>query len=133
MTQTALLCGCGAPAGARGACSRCRRRARLSRERFAGEREAVLLRDGHQCRGCGSFDIVLVHHRRPGVSVRRFLVTICRRCHVKVHFARRPRLAWSPFLLELWRELHPGVAENRRLAFVDPAAELGVNQAGLFP
>jgi hypothetical protein len=99
--QIAFACACGRPLFRRDLCSRCMRRQRLSRERFGGQRESILARDGRQCQGCGELEErkVLVHHR----SHRR-LITLCRRCH-------------PPLLRQLWREQHPGLAEQRELAF----------------
>lgn len=107
----------------RGLCARCERRARLNRELFQGEREAVLIRDGYQCQNCGELDarLVLVHHRRKGARDRKYLLTLCRRCHVRVHRTFRPGFHFlaNPLLRKLWREANPKLAEQRLLALLD--------------
>ena len=126
MTQTSLLCGCGGAVD----CPKCARRDRLSREQFGGEREAVLRRDEYQCQACGEVAdfLILVHHRKPGVQTRRWMVTLCRRCHVRAHFLHRPSYAlWleSPLLYALWRELHRKQPEQRLLlAAPEPPEQL---------
>jgi hypothetical protein len=116
MMQTSLCCGCGAPLP----CDPCARRERLSREKFAGEREAVLRRDEYQCQNCGELaaERILVHHRKPGVQTRRWMITLCRPCHVRAHFLYRASFALvtdSPMLYALWRELHRAQPEQRLL------------------
>ncbi len=132
--QSVLSCGCGEPAATgAGLCRLCARRVRLSRERFGGLREPVLRRDGYRCRGCGELNrgALIVHHRWPGRTLLWLLVTLCRGCHVKVHRRKAPALAFSPFLLMLWRELHRGWPEKGRLAFLLPAED-AVAQGSLF-
>ena len=133
--QTTLSCGCGLPAVTlAGFCAGCARRVRLSREKFAGLRESALQRDAYQCRGCGEFisRVLVVHHRRPGQTQLRLLVTLCRRCHVRVHRRHAPALWFSSFLLELWRELHRGWPEQRRLPFLASNATAVAFQDPLF-
>jgi len=117
-------------------CALCTRRERLNRERFGGERNHVLARDGKQCQGCGELEerLLLVHHRKPGRNHRRLLVTLCRRCHVKVHRTWRPRFGFGGLLRELWREAHPDLAEQREFAFTGATRSAGVPevQAPLF-
>ena len=123
MTQTHLLCGCGGEVD----CARCRRRARLNREHFSGLRELVLRRDNSQCQACGEIDItlILVHHRRPGRSTGQRLITLCRRCHVRIHFTYRPRFGFAsaPILYLLWRELHRRQPEQFLLTRGEPAKQ----------
>lgn len=118
--QIALLCGCGGDVE----CRYCARRARLNREHFAGQRELVLRRDGCQCQLCGEPDPrnLVVHHRRPGHNRAKYLVTLCRACHVRVHFTLRPGFGFVslPFRRTLWRELHPRMAEQRPLPIGEP-------------
>ena len=133
--QTSLLCGCGGPDNVgRGLCSRCLRRARLSRERFAGLRELALQRDSYQCQCCGELDtrLVLVHHRRPGFNRLRYFVTICRRCHVRVHLTCRPCFAFATngLLYQLWAEVHRRTPKQRLLALLED--DKRAYQAGLF-
>ncbi len=135
MTQTALLCGCGAPdSRCTGFCTRCERRARLSREKFDGLREQALERDDHQCQCCGELDpaLVLVHHRRPGHNRLKYLVTICRRCHIRVHLTFRPAFAFAlhPLLYQLWREVHRRFPRQTLLSFGSSVA--AARQAALF-
>ena len=89
--QISLLCGCGGAVN----CPRCARRERLNREQFGGEREAVLRRDEYQCQACGEVaeELIVVHHRKPGQQTRRWMLTLCRRCHVRAHFLHRPTFA----------------------------------------
>ena len=135
LAQEALWCSCGSLViNRRGLCARCNRRKRLSREYFGGLREQVLERDG-RCLACGSLDNLLVHHRRPGVNLLRWLATLCRACHTRLHATWRPRYGrLSPTLRVLWREQFPTLAEQRELALtVGPNAEDGVvYQPGLF-
>jgi hypothetical protein len=77
----------------------------------------VLARDGHRCRICGGRERVAVHHRRPGRHDRDLLISVCIRCHTRLH-----RLAglrrWVPRLLaELWEEAHPGVPLQLQFPF----------------
>lgn len=52
-------------------------------------REATLARDGHKCRRCGSPEKLLVHHvvywEISQDNRLENLLTVCRRCHRKVH------------------------------------------------
>lgn len=98
-----------------GLCPRCARRARLSRERFAGEREAALRRDNYQCRICGNLDQIVLHHRRPGVNVREAYITLCRGCHNRIHHTHRPGFGFLDMMRRLWREVNADVAEQRLL------------------
>ena len=102
----------------------------MSQENFGGLREAALQRDGYQCQACGELDLaqLLVHHRRPGVHELRFLITLCRRCHTRVHHTWRPR--FLGFLRRLWREANPDMAEQRLLALLE--AREAATQAELF-
>jgi hypothetical protein len=124
--QRALFCRmCGQPpAGSfsikAGLCAPCYRRQWNSRRYFAGLREAVLRRDGYQCRGCGASrgagNRLAVHHRRPGNHAFTGLVTLCPACHAVVHKLRAHR-RWLPLpLVELWREQHPAVPLQLQLA-----------------
>jgi hypothetical protein len=140
LVQTSLLCGCGASdMGSDGMCSKCSRRARLNAEEFAGLREFVLSRDGHQCQSCGEMNErrILVHHRKPGRNGRPHLyITLCRRCHPRIHHTNRPGLAFASVALlrVLWREVHPGVPEQRLLSFLaDDYEALVWEQPSLFP
>ena len=70
-------------------------------------RNRRLNRDRGRCMGCGGF-ASCVHHRRY-VDALRWLASICRRCHARLHH----RAVWSELLgygrlFDLWREWHPG-------------------------
>lgn len=113
LQQTALWCACGRDRiEGNGQCSTCNRRARLSREKFAGHREEVLERDGYRAQCCGVIEGLLVHHRRPGRSARRLMISLCRRCHTRIHRTLRPRFTFPAELRPLWREVHPGQVEQ---------------------
>jgi hypothetical protein len=60
----------------------------------------------------------LVVHHRDERNAQRLLITLCIRCHVRLHHSRRFR-EWVPeALLELWREVHPGAPLQLQLPFV---------------
>ena len=130
----AFWCGCGrAQVNRNGVCPRCARRHKLSRERFGGLREAVLARDGYRARCCGARDDLLVHHRSYDRQRLRDLVTLCRRCHARIHGTLRPPFAFPGELLELWREQHPGLAEQMRLQLTPGfSTQIEARQAALF-
>lgn len=77
--------------------------------------------------------MLLVHHRKPGVDEMRFLITLCRRCHVRIHRTWRPSFVFLTFelLRRLWREVNQDLAEQRLLALL-PAAGQPVEQGSLF-
>ncbi|MGH9622714.1 MAG: HNH endonuclease [Bryobacteraceae bacterium] len=107
-------CGRGLPAIA-GLCRPCSRAAAYSRQRFAGLRDQILERDGFRCRACGASGRLHVHHRQPGVNEPDLLITVCARCHVRLHRLLALR-RWIPDLLAvLWAEQHPG--RPRQLQF----------------
>ncbi|HEY3411870.1 MAG TPA: hypothetical protein VGM51_02320 [Armatimonadota bacterium] len=117
--QKALFCPCGAPAPPRTPlCPRCRQQLANSRRRFGGLRLAVLNRDRHHCAACDSVPIrPHVHHRCPGCQESAQLITLCPRCHVRIHkLARLPRVWLSPLLAHLWQKQHPGAPLQLQLA-----------------
>jgi len=119
--QRSLLCGCGSSQlFAAGRCRHCYWQYRNSRRKFAGLREAALIRDGRCCTQCGSPIDVLVHHRRRKNELRWF-ITSCRRCHPRIHFLRRLPFGASPHFRMLWRELHPDAIEQLELPLFAPA------------
>ena len=124
--QTALWCRvCGAEAKLiAGYCSRCYAQRRRDRVYFGGLRAQVLARDNYHCQACGRRGegkrSLAVHHRRPGISRERWLVTLCLGCHARVHrllFWRRRFSKSLPLALLLWREQHPGAPEQLLLDF----------------
>jgi hypothetical protein len=131
-------CACGvAGLHARGRCGRCYARWRRSERFYGGLRDRVLARDGHCCRSCGDLRdrALIVHHRRPGLSRMALLITLCRRCHLRVHQTHRPSFAFPGVLRGLWRELYPFQALQLELAFTGEIPAPVVNrfeQASLF-
>jgi hypothetical protein len=101
--------------------------------------KAALRRDDHQCQVCGELNCgelnptqVIVHHRRPGMNSRKYFITLCRACHVRIHHTTSPGFGFvtmAPFLWLLWREMHPSQPEQRLL--LAPAAQ-EVEQRALF-
>jgi hypothetical protein len=74
----------------------------------------VLKRDRQRCRACGVAKRLIVHHR-TGENARKVLITLCVRCHVRLHRTRALR-HWIPEpLLELWRELNPNALTQYQL------------------
>jgi hypothetical protein len=95
---------------------------RQDEEYFGGLREKVLERDEYRCRVCGKPGLygkkLVVHHRRPGISILKLLITLCRGCHSKVHKLEWLNGANVPEILRvLWRELHPGGSEQYPMDF----------------
>jgi hypothetical protein len=117
-----LLCACGRrPIELKGpgCCRLCYYRRYRSWRWFGGLRELVLKRDRFSCRACGAARRLVVHHR-DGHNAEPLLVTLCIRCHVRLHHALHLR-RWAPeMLLGLWRELHPGAPLQLQLPFVIP-------------
>lgn len=108
--QLDLLCVCGRrPVELKGlgCCSLCYYRHYHSWRWFGGLREVVLKRDRFSCRACGAQWRLVVHHREER-NKKALLITLCIRCHVRLHRSRWLRY-WVPeVLLGLWKELHPG-------------------------
>lgn len=121
-SQRGLWCACGRSLRKRGGlCTACYARRRRNRVYFGGLREIVSERDSYCCRGCsrpGARSRSLpVHHRRPGVSNARHLITLCPACHAIVHKLLVLRRSLPPLLRTLWREQHPGAPEQLDLEF----------------
>lgn len=119
--QQALWCrACGVDAKlVAGYCSSCYAQRRWDRIYFGGLRAQVLARDNYHCQACGRRGegkrSLAVHHRRPGISRERWLVTLCLGCHARVHRVlvwRPPFSQGLPQAVLLWREQHPGAAEQ---------------------
>jgi 5-methylcytosine-specific restriction endonuclease McrA len=106
--QLALLCECGRkPVEVKrlGCCRSCYERRRHSLRFFDGLRERVLKRDRLCCRGCGVSAALVVHHRAPQNQAET-LITLCVRCHMRVHHSTGSRYWFPRILLRLWGELH---------------------------
>lgn len=106
--QLSFFCACGAgPIEIKtlGCCRRCYDRRHHSLRFFGGKRESVLERDRFRCRACGAGGRLLVHHRDRS-NEPKLLVTLCIRCHVRIHRSLGVRHWLSGPLLKLWRELH---------------------------
>lgn len=119
MRQLVLCCPCGDErVRARGLCARCYRERRLNNKRFNGRRDAAIARDGRRCVLCRS-ERLIVHHRN-----RCEMVTLCVRCHPRIHRTLRPRFGtFDEATRQLWREQHPDLAEQIELKFnVNPPA-----------
>ncbi len=116
--QASLFCPCGrASPTIAGLCLTCYWRERNWIRRFAGLREEVLNRDGRGCRACGTKRNLIVHHRMPGVNDVALLITLCRKCHVRVHQLSAVRSYVSPMLRLLWAEQHPESALQLQFLF----------------
>ena len=131
--QIVMHCPCGADKVlALGLCSTCYTLKRQDDECFGGLREQVLARDGYRCAvpGCTTTKrgkrSVAVHHRVPGKSDLKLMITLCLPCHAKVTRTQLLRMAWPPLLRVLWREQHPDGQEQTLLNFLEkkPAAKL---------
>jgi len=120
-TQPAWWCRCCGNEAliARGLCRACYDRQRRSERHFGGYRETVLTRDGC-CQTCIALERLvrnrlIVHHRRPGCNKPAAHITLCRRCHVRVHRRRQLPGFYSELFFRLWREQHPGAPAQLRL------------------
>jgi hypothetical protein len=71
-------------------------------------REAVLDRDGRRCRACGSESKLAVHHRRPGIHQRRFLITLVPPATPAFTGCGAMRHWIEPTLVPIWHVQHPG-------------------------
>ena len=116
--QLTLLCPCGRSIELRrrGCCQSCYDRRHHSLRFFAGLRERVLERDRFRCNACGTRSPLLVHHRDRSNQTKS-LITLCIRCHVRIHRSVGLRHWLTGRLLTLWRELHPHEPEQLQLAF----------------
>jgi hypothetical protein len=121
-TQGALHCPCGRQKIlAQGLCGTCYTLKRQDEAYFGGLREAVLERDGYRCRVCDASGrdkrSIIVHHRVPGKSELKLMLSLCPGCHAKVHRTKTILRAMPPLLLQLWREQHPRGHEQVQLDF----------------
>ena len=120
--QTVMHCPCGtSKVLALGLCATCYSLKRQDEEHFGGLRETVLERDGYRCRVCDASGrdkrSIVVHHRVPGRSVLRLMISLCPSSHAKVHRTKAALSLMPPLLLQLWREQHPEGHEQANLNF----------------
>ena len=116
--QLSFLCPCGKRIAlkALGCCRSCYDRRHHSLRFFGGLRERVLERDRFRCRGCGKRSALVVHHRDRR-NRANLLVTLCIRCHIRIHHSSGWRYWFSAMLVRLWRELHPNAPMQLQLTF----------------
>jgi hypothetical protein len=116
--QLCFLCPCGkrTELKALGCCRSCYDRRHHSLRFFGGLRERVLERDRFRCRGCGKRSALVVHHRDRR-NRANLLVTLCVRCHIRIHRSSTLRYWFSEMLVRLWRELHPNDPVQLQLTF----------------
>jgi hypothetical protein len=116
--QLSFLCPCGKRIAlkALGCCRSCYDRRHHSLRFFGGLRERVLERDRFRCRGCGRRSELVVHHRDRH-NQADLLVTLCIRCHIRIHHASGLKYWFSKTLVRLWRELHPSAPMQLQLTF----------------
>lgn len=123
--QLTLLCHCGRSIELRrrGCCRSCYDRRYHSLRCFGGLRERVLKRDRFRCGVCWTRSPLLVHHRERNNETKS-LITLCIRCHVRIHRSLGLRHWLSGRLRTLWRELHPHEPEQLQLAFNESSQDL---------
>jgi hypothetical protein len=116
--QLSFLCPCGKRIAlkALGCCRSCYDRRHHSLRFFGGLRERVLERDRFRCRGCSKRSALVVHHRDRR-NRADLLVTLCIRCHIRIHHSSGLRYWFSEMLVRLWRELHPNDPVQLQLSF----------------
>ena len=126
LLQRVMHCPCGnARVLALGLCATCYTLKRQDEEYFGGQREAVLTRDGNRCAVPGCITLkrgkrsIAVHHRKPGNSDPKLMITLCLACHAKVTRTLHLRREWPPLLRTLWREQHPKAHEQTALNFAE--------------
>ena len=114
--QLSFLCPCGKRIALKslGCCRSCYDRRHHSLRFFGGLRERVLERDRFRCRGQRS---ALVVHHRDRHNRANMLVTLCIRCHIRIHHSSGLRYWLSQMLVRLWRELHPKTPMQLQLTF----------------
>jgi len=120
--QFALWCSsCGASGTLlRGSYARCYAAERRNFLLFAGFRLKVLERDRHACQVCEEAqgaERLHVHHRKPGASRERLIISRCPAHHAQIHRLQVLDRTLPAPAVELWRELHPGAPEQLFLGF----------------
>jgi hypothetical protein len=118
--QLSFLCACGSRIALKnlGCCRSCYDRRHHSLRFFGGLRERVLVRDRFRCRGCGKRSALIVHHRDRR-NRTNLLVTLCVRCHVRIHRSSGLKYWFPEILVRLWREVHPNAPMQLQLSFQD--------------
>jgi hypothetical protein len=113
-----FLCPCGKRIALKvlGCCRSCYDRRHHSLRFFGRLRERMLERDRFCCRGCGKRSALVVHHRDRR-NRANLLVTLCIRCHIRIHHSSGWRYWFSKMLVRLWRELHPNAPMQLQLTF----------------
>jgi hypothetical protein len=126
LVQRSICCPCGSDKVlALGLCGTCYTLKRQDEEYFGGQREAVLARDGNRCAvpGCTTLKrgkrSIAVHHRKPGNSDPKLMITLCLACHAKVTRTLYLQREWPPLLRVLWREQHPRADEQIAIDFAE--------------
>ena len=116
--QLSFLCSCGSRIVLKslGCCRSCYDRRHHSLRFFDGLRERVLVGDRFRCRGCGKRSALVVHHRDRH-NRTNVLVTLCIRCHIRIHRSSGFKYWFSEILVRLWRELHPNAPMQLQLSF----------------
>ena len=124
--QRSICCPCGNDKVlALGLCATCYTLKRQDEKYFGGQREAVLTRDGNRCAvpGCTTLKrgkrSVAVHHRKPGDTDPKLMITLCLACHAKVTRTLYLKREWPPLLRVLWREQYPKAHEQTALNFLE--------------
>lgn len=124
LVQQSICCPCGNDKVlALGLCATCYTLKRQDEQYFGGQRETVLTRDGNRCAvpGCTTLKrgkrSIAVHHRKPGNSDPKLMITLCLACHAKVTRTQFLSQKWPPLLRVLWREQHPKSHEQVQLDF----------------
>ena len=118
--QLSFLCACGSRIVLKnlGCCRSCYDRRHHSLRFFGGLRERVLVRDRFRCRGCGKRSALVVHHRDDR-NRTDLLVTLCIRCHIRIHHSSGLKHWFPEILMRLWREVHPNAPMQLQLSFRD--------------
>ena len=129
--QLSFLCSCGSRIVLKslGCCRSCYDRRHHSLRFFGGMRERVLVRDRFRCRGCGKRSALVVHHRDRHNRTNS-LVTLCIRCHIRIHRSSGLKYWFSEILVRLWHELHPNAPIQVQLSFQN--VDKKKNSRGLF-
>jgi hypothetical protein len=120
LAQRSLFCPCGQDLPTlTGLCRRCYSQRWRSQRYFGGNRERTLARDRRRCTVCASQTGICVHHRRPGVQGSRWLTTVCRSCHARLHHRHQLPGFAPPALVRLWQEQHSDWPLQLQLPWAD--------------